>query len=466
MQKVFILGIDGATLDLIEPWSKQGKLPTFRKLIKEGCYGNCLSTVHPLTPQAWASFLTGKNPGKHGLYDFGVRKKGSYGLRLTDSRDRKAPALWDYINAYGLKAGIVNVPLTYPPEGLNGFMVSGMHSPSLREAVFPGNLFEKITSRFPDYEIDVMSQWFDSYDIFLEKLNQMMDVRAEMGLHLYTKYKPHLFCMVLVGVDRAQHALWGQMANPLEGKEKNHWKYSQAVCRIYQRIDHYLNTIIELIDKDTVLIIMSDHGFGSLKKDVYLNRYLIQNGFMKLNNNKQPFDIGNPFQNVNWKKTQAYSYGLFGNIYINLKNREPLGIVERGNNYENVIKSLTEALAQLTDPDDGKKVVTKIYRREEVYHGPFVDDAPDLLINMRNYSYITRGGYEFDGDDIFSKPKINHSGNHRLNGVAFFYGNNIKNGFRFPDIQITDFCPTILSILEIPVPEDLDGRVVNGVFNV
>jgi len=466
MKKVFVLGVDGATLDLIDPWVNQDKLPNFGKLTREGSFGTCLSTVHPLTPQAWASFLTGKNPGKHGLYDFGVRKKGSYELRLTTSEDWKGPAIWEYVNANGMKAGIINVPLTYPPKPVDGFMISGMHTPTLEKGVFPEELFEEISANFPGYEIDVMSQWFDSYDVFLENVTRMTEIRIKVAEYLYRKYHPELFCVVLVGVDRVQHALWGQMDHPSGRHTKKGWKYAQSIFQAYFQVDRYLGRLLSSLDNDTVLIVMSDHGFGSLKKDVYLNRFLIKKGFMTIKDKKwkTPFDMSNPFANIDWSRTRAYAYGLFGNIFLNVKGREPHGIVQEGNDYERTATSLIDLLHQLRDPDDGEKVVSRVYRRQELYDGPFLDDAPDLLVVMRDYEYITRGGCEFTGESLFSRPAINHSGNHRMNGIAFFLGPGIRKNFRFSEIRIIDLLPSMLSIMGMPIPGNVDGRVVEEIF--
>jgi predicted AlkP superfamily phosphohydrolase/phosphomutase len=345
-------------------------------------------------------------------------------------------------------------------------MVSGMHTPSLDKGVSPKTLFNEIIDRFPQYQIDVMSYWFDSYDIFLKNLNKMTAARMQTAEYLYKKYKPELFLLVLVAADRVQHALWGQMAHPSNGNNKSNWKYSRSVLGVYQQMDKFLNRIISLLDGDTALIVMSDHGFGSLKKDVYLNNFLIKSGFLTLKDNKwkKPFDWRKPFANIDWKSTKAYSYGLFGNIFINLKGREPRGIVNTGSQYEDVINSLINRLKTLKDPEDGEKIVTKVYRREELYHGPYLDEAPDLLICMKDYSYIARGGQEFSEQSLVSKPKINHSGNHRMNGVAFFLGPFIKKRLKLPDINIVDLCPTVLSIMGLPVPDDMDGRVVNEVF--
>ncbi len=465
-KKIFIFGIDGATLELIEPWACQGKLPNFRKIMKTGTYGTCQSTIHPLTPQAWATFLTGKNPGKHGLFDFGVRREGTYSLRLTTSFDRRTPAIWHLLAEAGLKSGIINVPLTYPPEPINGFMISGMHSPGFEESVYPSELYQELVEIFPDYTIDVMSHWYDTYDIFLEKVYAMTETRINLIEYVYKKYKPEYFSAVMVLVDRVQHALWGQMQHPLEQSLKTGWKYSNAVYDTYKKMDECIGRFLKIIDNDTTFIIMSDHGFGSLEKDVYLNRFLLDNGFMKLKDEawNKPFDMANPFENIDWSNTRAYSYGLFGNIYINLAGREPNGVIRPGQEYENVLADLTRQLLTLRDPDDGKRIVDQVYRADEIYSGPYVREAPDILVVMRDYQYITRGGYELVGDSLVSKPRINHSGNHKMNGVAFFLGKNIKQGYRMGECHLADFCPTILTELGLSIPDDMDGRALTDIY--
>jgi predicted AlkP superfamily phosphohydrolase/phosphomutase len=164
---------------------------------------------------------------------------------------------------------------------------------------------------------------------------------------------------------------------------------------------------------------------------------------------------------VDWDNTLAYSHGLFGNVYINLKGREPEGCVEPAD-YEATRERVARLLStSLRDPDDGGRIVDQVFRREELYSGPYVDQAPDLVVVMRGYSYMTRGGNELTATEVVTPPKVRHSGNHRLDGMLVMWGQGIRQGVTVEGGNIIDVMPTILSILGIPVPREVDGRVLN-----
>ncbi len=506
-RKVVVFGIDGGTLSLVGPWAKRGELPNLSRLLGSGASGALRSTLHPLTPQAWCSFLTGMNPGHHGVFDFGKRREDSYGLCLTDSTDRRAPAVWSYLEEHDLTTGVVNVPLTFPLEPVHGFMVSGMHSPSVDLAVGPRSLLADIEEAAPDYRIDVMSPWYTEMDDFLRDVHEMADARRRLVTHLYKKYRPDLYIVVMVAVDRVCHALYKQMADPqLHNRDgRGGWKYSGEVLKAYRAVDRALGELMDEADDDTVFIIMSDHGFGTLDKDVNLNQFFLEQGVMSFSPKKvlprlpvvgvPPGQSGRgavealrdkmvriipplramedrsirrgeiplelrTWEYVDWDRTRAYSQGLFGNVYINLRGREPEGCVAP-EDYHRVREEVARTLLTLTDPEDGDRVVNHVYRREEIYHGPHLEDAPDLVVVMRDYAYITRGGSELTSRDVISEPAVNHSGNHRLNGMLIMNGPGIRGGYRVKSAHIMDVMPTVLHILGIPVPANLDGRVLS-----
>ena len=506
-RKVIVFGIDGGTLSLVGPWAKRGELPNLSRLLGSGSSGALRSTLHPLTPQAWSSFLTGMNPGRHGVFDFGKRREDSYGLCLTDSTDRRAPAVWSYLEEHDLTTGVVNVPLTFPLEPVHGFMVSGMHSPSVELALGPRSLMKDIQEAAPDYRIDVMSPWYTEMDDFLRDVHEMADARRRLAVHLYKKYRPDLYIVVMVAVDRVCHALYKQMADPqLHNRDgRGGWKYSGEVLRAYQAVDRALGELMDAADDDTVFLIMSDHGFGTLDKDVSLNQFFLEQGVMSFSPDKvlprlpvvgvPPGQSGRGagealrdrlvraipplraledrsirrgeiplplrrWEYVDWDRTLAYSQGLFGNVYINLRGREPEGCVAP-EDYHQVREDVARRLLTLTDPEDGQRVVNHVYRREEIYHGPHLDEAPDLVVVMRDYAYMTRGGSELTSRDVISEPSVNHSGNHRLNGMLVMNGPGIRSGYRVKSAHIMDVMPTVLHILGIPVPADLDGRVLS-----
>jgi predicted AlkP superfamily phosphohydrolase/phosphomutase len=505
--KVLVFGIDGGTLDLVGPWAQRGELPNLARLMGGGCSGVLRSTTHPLTPQAWTSFLTGVNPGKHGVFDFGCRRQGSYELRLTDARDRRAPALWDYLEPAGLTTGLCNVPLTYPVEPLHGFVVSGMHTPSLAAGVWPHELRREIEEVAPDYRIDVMSPSYTDLGLFLRDVWQMTEARGQAATHLYRTRRPDLFVLVMVAVDRVCHALYRQMSHPgAHGRDgRGDWRYSHAVLEAYRAIDRTLGGLLATIDEQTVVMVMSDHGFGTLERDVSLNQFFLEQGVMAFDPVKVRRRLpvqGVPFgaagrsaaealrdaiaehvpplrwleeralrrgrfpvalrrwEYVDWTRTVAYSHGMFGNVYINLRGREPEGCVDPAD-YESVRSRVAELLAtRLVDPADGGRVVDHIYRREELYSGPHLEEAPDLLVVMRGYAYMTRGAWELSATEIVAPPAINHTGNHRLDGMLILWGPGVRQG-QLVGAHITDVAPTILRLLDLPVPQSMDGRVLS-----
>lgn len=472
--KLFIVGVDGGTLDLIEPWAREGRLPNFRRMMEEGVTGRLESTIHPLTPQAWASFLSGLNPGKHGIFDFGERVDGKYELTLASSLSRRGTAIWDHLAAAGLTCGIVNVPLTYPPARVPGFMIAGMHSSDPRKAFEPPGLYREVLERFPDYRIDVMSYWYDSYDPFLEELERMHRVREALVLDLSQRHAPDLMVAVFVSVDRVCHALWKQCDLPGTGGTRAGWKYAGEIERVYRGLDATLGRILDAAG-DAPVIAMSDHGFGPLEKDVYLNRFLAEAGFLRFRSGRSLWGrltgrgahglapSERSFATVDWPRTRAYSHGLFGNIYLNLAGREPEGTVQPGAEEQRLRDEICEGLRQLTDPQDGKPIVDRVYRKEEIYWGECLPQAPDLLVRMRDYAYITRGAAEFSWtDSIVSEPLLNHSGNHRVDGIFIARGGPFRRGARLEGAHIMDLAPTALHLLGVALPSEMDGKVLEG----
>ncbi len=507
--RVLIFGIDGGTLDLVKPWARQGELPHLARLMGEGATGVLQSTIHPLTPQAWASFLTGMNPGKHGVFDFGRRQAGSYELELSSSRTRRAPAIWDYLEPHDLSCGVINVPLTFPLEPVPGFMISGMHTPSLAQGVGPASLLQEIQRVAPDYRIDVMAPWYRDPDHFLDDVHAMTAARGRLAAHLYREHRPDLFTVVMVAVDRVCHAFYKQMEDPQDPatRYRTGWKYRDEVLRAYRAVDRELGRLLEQIDDQTVVIVMSDHGFGTLEGEISLNQLFLEQGLMSFSVEKVrrrlpvwelPFGVDRgmgaamrdaviravpplrrrsdrrvvrgeiptalrTWDHLDWERTVAYSHGFFGNVYLNLEGREPQGCVPQAD-YHRVRDEVAGQIEALRDPQAGGPLVERIYRREELYAGPFLDEAPDLVVVMRDYAYITRGGSELSAREVIAAPMHGQSGNHRREGMLIMWGPGIRAGIELPDAQITDILPTALSLLGIPLPHEIDGRVIEEAF--
>lgn len=503
--KVLVIGLDGATFDLITPWAEAGYLPILQKLMNEGAYGELESTIPPMTGPAWTSFATGTNPGQHRLYDWVARESDSYEFIPVTALDGKAPTIYSLLSEAGKRVCAFNVPMTYPPTPVNGVMISGMPAPSTKNVItYPEPLFGEIMEAVGDYILypDPGRAYSDSgIDSFLERLYRCTELRIKTLDYLRQRENWDFCMMVFNGTDTISHAMWKFMDenHPLHDPNKVA-KYGTAIRDYYQLIDGHLGKIVDELDDDTTLIIMSDHGFGPFHQFIHVNNWLIKEGLMatrpgliptlkknlfqlgfspmNVYNTLMQFGLGAlkrevvrgqgqglmktlflSFDDVDWSRTKAYSLGNVGQIYVNVAGREPSGCVQRGEEYEQVRDTIIERLWQLRDPKTGEQVVEKIYRREEIYHGDYLDKAPDIVFIPTRMEYFGFGEYEFGSHHIIEPMKRGISGTHRMNGVFLAYGAGIRPGTTH-NAHITDLAPTIHHLLHVPIPKHMSGRVL------
>ena len=469
MGKVVLLGLDGATWTLLDPLMESGRLPHLARLAQSGVRGPLRSTVHPLTPAAWTSAVTGLNPGKHGIYDFRQRRPGAYTLDLVNARRRDGLPLWSMLSDAGKRVGVFNVPMTYPPDPVSGFMVSGMDAPSISSSfIHPPALREALLSAMPGYQID-MDETTPDPDVYLARLLALSSahLRALEWL-LETHQDLDVLMAVLVATDRLYHAFWRELDPAAPPRDS---ALAVRVHAVHDTILHDADTMLGRLwswaGADGVVMIMSDHGFGPLAKDVYMNQFLSDAGFLHV----RPGLEGAPFaEMVDWSRTRAYAFGFFGNINLNLRGREPQGCVEQGRDAQDTLRSITQALHELRDPDDGAPIVDAVHRSDELYSGPHVASAPDLLVVMRDYAYMTRDGYEGVPGRLVAPPmshsgkRLVHTGNHRMDGVFMLAGPGVRAGEQVNGATLLDIAPTLLYTLGMPVPGVMDGRVLRDAF--
>ncbi|UCC54725.1 MAG: alkaline phosphatase family protein [Anaerolineaceae bacterium] len=508
--KIVVLGLDGATFDLIKPWAAEGHLPVLQRIMREGAYGSLGSTVPPMTAPAWTSFATGCNPGKHRLYDWIAREPDSYRFTPVTALDGTAPTLYSMLSGYGRKVVALNVPMTYPPVPVNGVMVSGMPTPSTDVTfTYPNNTYQDILDAIGDYILypDPGEAYSDSgIDSFLERLYRSADLRMQAFAYLRQRETPDFAMMVVNGTDTVSHAMWKYMdqAHPLHDATQFD-KYGNAIRDYYRHVDGLLAGIVESLDENTTLIIMSDHGFGPFHKFIHVNNWLIQQGFMSIKPDlrsrfkQTTFDMGfSPmnvyntlmrfglgklkrevvrgqgqgllktlflsFADVDWSRTVAYSLGNVGQVYLNVAGREPQGVVQPGEEYEQVRGQIMERLAQLRDPATGENVVESIYRREEIYQGDWLEQAADIVFIPTRLEYFGFGEYEFGSHKIIESMQRGISGTHRLNGIFLAYGAAVQPGVEIEGASLVDLAPTILHLMSAPIPDEMDGRVLHDIF--
>ncbi|MBC2694341.1 MAG: hypothetical protein HF982_03500 [Desulfobacteraceae bacterium] len=506
-RKVVVIGLDGATFDVIQPLIKRGKLPNLARIMQNGVYGHLRSTIHPITPQAWTSFLTGKNAGKHGILDFTSREKDSYDIRFVNASHRKTESIFSLLSKVRKKVGAIAIPFTFPPEKVNGFMLSGMDSPAEDDrAVYPESVYDEIKTKFGHYYIHLASPVGRKIDQskFWKDIKTEDENRTLISKYLMKKYPCDLFMTVYNNTDRVAHQHLDETV--LDMIQNNHRANDDdLLVKTYVNSDAQVGSLLSDIDKDTSVIIMSDHGSGPIRRVFFLNRWLEENNFLayrkggesqaisilhqarflakrflprgaknfiksRMAGFRDKIDSTLSFSEIDWEQTKAYGFGMYGNIYINLKGREPKGIVAPGKEFDNLCDQIIENLCQLRDPDTGEKIIEKVYRRNDLYSGHYLEDIPDLLIGWKDYSYYTSVTLGKESGPVFG-PHMNidcseykHVGTHRLNGIFMAMGDNIRQGAQIHNAQIFDITPTILYMLNQPVPDDMDGRVLIEIF--
>ena len=516
--KILVIGIDSATFDLIEPWVKSGELPTFHALMKSGVYGRLLSTIPPETPAAWTSLVTGKNAGKHGIFDFQIRRLPKAPKSLVTAMDRDSRTIWNILSDAGKTCGIVTVPITYPPESVNGFIISGfLTPPDKTDITYPPELWQEIVSKLGKCRphSDRLNLVKDG---IIREIRAFTDEQERMVDYLFESHPVDFFMWVYMGIDPLQHVFWKYM-DPRHSKHTQQGKerYGNVILESYRRIDRMIGRILNKhMDENTVLFVVSDHGAGRLEKVVFVNNWLRQIGLLHLKTNRRKGMVGTCLSrlgltyngleglfmsdselmnagvalvipilkkalprwlieamvdalpkdrltssDIDWSRTKAYSFGDFGQIDINLKGREPDGIVEPGEEYEKVRNYIVQHLRELTDPITGEKMVTEIYTNEQLYNGKYSYRGPDVFVIFRGMEYSTVMNSDF-GQAILGSPS--QSGTHRMNGIFISKGKGIKQDMELDSARIIDVAPTILHVMGSAVPEDMDGRVLKEIF--
>lgn len=504
MGKVFVFGMDGATFDIMTPLMRDGTLPNFSRFMQEGVSGELRSTIPPSSAVAWPSFFTGKNPGKHGIFHFLALNPGTYRSHLINADMLRTRTLWDMTGSYGKKAAVVNVPITYPPGRLDGFMITGLLTPSgdvIR--TFPPDLQDEIRSGpglFPlEHEVTRLYS-AGKVEKALRELYRITDEQHRVLRYLLQTKTWDLFLTVFRGTDLIQHGAGFTMDS---GYMDRRWKgppsYAALIPDFYRRMDGIFGEITDTLPEETTVIVMSDHGAGCIKAHFHINRWLLGRRYLKLlpfprvrrwfgaakpvslakigralgaetmirqippkiaNMRIKVPDTGRNDVLVDWTQTKVFS-GFEGmpvvSCRLNLRGREPQGIVEPGREADRLKKELKEALLEETDPRTGRKVVEKVYFAEELYHGPCVSSAPDVIGMTSKLEYGVHGTL-FSNRVIETLP-VPH-GQHRMNGIFLAKGPGLKKGHVLSGAEILDLAPTILYLLDLPIPEDMDGKVL------
>lgn len=506
--KVLVLGLDGATFDLMLPWIEQGHLPALGKLVADGARSRLRSTIPPHTPCAWSSFMTGMNPGKHGLFDFSEPVANSYDFRFVNAASRHGETLWGNLSRHGRGVGVINVPMTFPPEPVHGFLISGLDSPHEKSRfTYPHSVQQELKDETINYQIDLQHMGNVNTnrrrDACLRELHKMETNRTRAYHFLSQKYPSDFEMLVYTATDRVQHHFWHYMdPNHDLHDERIADRYRNAIRDVYVHLDGLIAGILRRQDENTIVMLMSDHGFGPTSSvRVRLNQTLAHSGLLSFSRSragrvKQAIGalldrllrstlsdgakrrlaatlpgLRSWFENLDearldWRQTAAYVNEVYRTcpaIWLNRRGRLPDGIVEE-DEADAVLSSIEKTLKGLRDPATGKPVISNLYRASEMYHGPYTCRAPDLIPSWWEDGFLL----EQSSPGGTAEETVQHAreirggvdfvGSHRLEGIFTITGGPARSGLEFCGAHITDIAPTVLYLMGLPIPEEMDGE--------
>ncbi len=491
-KRVWLIGLDGASFDILEPIFAAGKMPVLKKVMDTGASGILRSTIVPFTPQAWGSVITGNNAGRHGIFGF-VRQMPGQAPEFLSSRTLQGDKLWTRLGRGGLKSLVVNVPLTYPPDPLNGSMVTGMMTPSTEsEFTYPPQLKDRILKERPDYRLDVTSSIDKSRSLaLLDELEAAMEHRVALTLDLLKEQDPDFLFKVFVLPDRIQHA-YSQLIHP-KSTAYDSAKAAKARGRIwdsYAKLDRALGRLLAAAPEGTDMIFLSDHGFSVERGGFFTNDFLagigarrfkkagsasagaagLMRGVIRRFNlagikkfvpNKmirQTIDMTK--EAIDWEQTQAYASPLAQQgISINLKGREPEGIVEP-QDYEKVRDGILSEIAKVSQENGAGSVAA--FRREEVFDGPYIKGIPDIVLDFAASSLEAKdavlGGKPISWSDGGSR------GIHHREGLFLGVGPGVRPGV-YEDLSLEDIAPNTLGLFGLDGSDSMDGVRRDDVFD-
>jgi predicted AlkP superfamily phosphohydrolase/phosphomutase len=491
--KILVIGLDAATMDLIGPWAAAGHLPALAGLMREGASTPLLSTPNMHSASAWTSILTGLNPGRHGLYVFSDRDFATGKQVFFKGGDRTGELISTHLAARGLTSGFVNVPMTYPAEAQpGGFVISGLDAPSLNEHAFsPADLRSELFGNFPEYRFapgnlgdllragrldDATAEWL-----------KLIEIQTGAAEYLIATRPIDFFMMVFTASDWGGHNLW-------KFAEDGEVHGSSPLLEIYRALDQAIERLLNHAGSETQTYVISDHGMGAHTGASYhLAEWLEENGYMVRSKQtgtrhsmmstasraakllpvsvreRVKAGLGEArierlraaekdsfYSSIDWEHTVAYTEPGRHVININLEGRNAAGTVP-SDDYDKLCLKLMDDLARWKD-SRGIRVVDRIVRRDEAYSGPFTERASDLYVY---WNLEARAG-EPPGE--VRDRGFWWSGDHRPEGILICKGPGIQRSAKLATPKVYDLVPTIMYGSGLPVPDGLDGHVIESAF--
>lgn len=505
-QQVVVIGIDGVSYRRLRRYAEEGKLPTIERLMREGASGVLRSTIFPTSPVAWSCSFTGQNPAKTRMYGFYTKDPKAYAWNLVSAYDRVGKDVWELASEQGRRSIVVGFPFTLPKRPFNGILVSGNFTPDLAKGVYPPELTE--------FVLKDLGYSICSHRAFPEEICDSIANRFAVGRALMAQHTWDLFMLGFEQTEIVHHFM--MMSDP------------QAMEKCYQVFDDELGRFLDHLPVGATLLLYSDHGNDYYPKAFHLTSWLVNEGYLaikkgedikKVRREKLRHDLDAlRAKNVSWPRyvgmaslylsgifarrhlrfikslfpglsmpadarppnfgfregrliSHFYDYGVtraypaistagnYGGLYLNVVGRDPKGIVKPGDEYEKLREEIADRLLRVQDPRTGEAVVQRVWKKEELFHGPYLHELADLFIEASKSYHILSTDQWIDARIV--KPW--HESSHEIEGTVIACGPGIKTNSTLSS-DIINIAPTILYLLGCSVPSDLDGLVIDELF--
>ena len=493
-----MIGLDGATLDVVYPLIEEGLLPNMAKLIETGVSGRILSTIPPISGPSWISLATGMKPERTSIYDFTYRKEGGYKLQHISSINYAGRSIWDYLSKANKKVGILNYPMCFPPYEVNGFLSAGLGTSEDNEYTYPPELKQEVDAAAGGkYEMTVgyHDARYEDADLFLNDLQRILNKKLQVARYLIKEKPWDLFWFILSETDWIQHLMWRHI-------DENHSLHEGQKSRdLYERfkhvwtlIDHTIGELAEIAGEQANLIVHSDHGFGPNEAVFKLNVWLEREGFLVWRSTRKRsdttreeflkrckamaktlklhklapklYDVGRttrkklnvrPIDHIDLEKSIAFDPGHtipFGGIYINDR------WVESEQKRNEIAREIERKLCDFAKE---KNIKIEIWRKSDLPNAQS-GTGPDLILGMDGWACVVLKD-PLEGDVFERRPySTRHTGSHRVDGIFLAAGPDIRNG-HVDNLHLYDVAPTVLHLFDIPTPPGIDGHIREDILS-
>ncbi len=483
-----VIGLDGATWDLLGPLCERDLMPNLRALRDQSLWGVLNATYPPVTAPSWTTFATGVNPGRHGVFDFFTLEPGKYGKRLIDLAQPAAPPIWQRVKAAGGTPVVINFPALYPATPDCGVSVAGMLAPNTDSRFFsPRHLFTALRPRVGEYQIDV--RWpgggAEALPRYCRAIAALTRARTRWAEAILTAGAWDLAIVVYVTLDRLGHKAWGVLQQLARGDDKPETELTVAVGEALTELDRGIGQLLAMAGPDTDIYLASDHGFGPGGEVFEPNVLLAERGLLALHGGRTalvrmakrlrdgliapagrvarkgwgvaPTTTGRAFAHlVDWSRTRAFALSVTDmGIYVNQQGRFPQGMVRGEADRRAVVEEVMACLAELRHPLSGRRLAVETRRREEIFHGQWTEAAPDLLFVVEGGAL--HSGTRTHGARVHAADFLRGDGNHRQEGIFACRAVGIGSGRTRHPWAIEDIAPTILQRMGIPGAAEMDG---------